>query len=194
MIATKNSTQFSDILRDALKVTWCEFVKRTTIHGLRYITDEQGNKFTRLGNTTLTFRLECKFNLSFSTLWLIVTLVGFIASNVLVNTFWLRYKDNPTQLQIDSFHKPLNWLDLPAVTICQIKHIDEARAGKFVDELLVYVEILPINYRCANNIYSLWSHCMLLYSKKLIFQNTAAKRLKNRFTKISRPGIICIYK
>lgn len=135
MIAIKNSTQFSDIFRDALKVTWCEFVERTTIHGLRYICDEQGNKFTRLGNKT--YISDCRFNLCFSTLWLIVTIVGFIASNVLVNTFWLRYKDNPTQLKIDSFHKPLNLLDLPAVTICQVKHVDEARAGKFIDELLV---------------------------------------------------------
>lgn len=56
---------------------------------------------------------------------------------MLVDTFWLRYKDNPTQLKIDSFHKPLNTLDLPAITICQVKLIDEERAGKFIDELLV---------------------------------------------------------
>ncbi|KAG4077291.1 hypothetical protein HA402_009920 [Bradysia odoriphaga] len=121
MIAIKVSTKCSDILREALKFTWLEFVERTTIHGLRYILDEQGNKFTR-------------------TLWLIVTVVGFIASNVLVDTFWLRYKANPTRLKVDSFHKPLNMLDLPAITICNGQLIDEDRARKFIDEL-----ILPSN-------------------------------------------------
>lgn len=72
-----------------------------------------------------------------STLWLIVTVVGFIASNVLVDTFWLRYKANPTRLKVDSFHQPLNMLDLPAITICQGQHIDEERARMFIDELLV---------------------------------------------------------
>lgn len=66
-----------------------------------------------------------------------MTIVGFIASNVLVDTFWLRYKDNPTRLKIDSFHRPLNALNLPAITICQVKHVDEERARKFIDGLLV---------------------------------------------------------
>lgn len=67
-----------------------------------------------------------------------MTIVGFIASNVLVDTFWLRYKENPTRLKVDSFYKPLNMLDLPAITICQVKHVDEERALNFIDQLLVW--------------------------------------------------------
>lgn len=139
MIAIKNSTKRRDILCDALTITWCEFVEHTTIHGLRYILDEQGNKFTRFG---ILKKIQfypwtdfVQFKKNFRTLWLIVTIVGFIASNVLVDTFWLRYKDNPTRLNVESFHMPFNTLDLPAITICQVKHIDEERALKFIDEL-----------------------------------------------------------
>lgn len=49
MIAVKSPIECRDIFREALKATWYEFVQRTTIHGLRYIIDKQGNKFTRLG-------------------------------------------------------------------------------------------------------------------------------------------------
>lgn len=51
MIVIKDSTSRKEIFRQALKFTWRDFVERTTIHGLRYILDKQGNKFTRLGSS-----------------------------------------------------------------------------------------------------------------------------------------------
>lgn len=48
MIAIKHSAKFRDVFWETLKITWYEFAERTTIHGLRYIRDEQGNTFTRL--------------------------------------------------------------------------------------------------------------------------------------------------
>lgn len=138
MIIIKKQTKCHQVFWEALRVTWFEFVERTTIHGLRYIIDERGNKFTRLIHKSKIFNLSfLSINLHFSALWLVVTIVGFIASNVLVDTFWLRYKDNPTRLKIDSFHKPLNILDLPAVTICQVNNMDVERAYNFVNQLLV---------------------------------------------------------
>lgn len=64
-----------------------------------------------------------------------MTFGGFIASNILVATFWERYKSNPTRLSIASTHVPLNLLKMPAITICQINRVDNNRAYTLIDKL-----------------------------------------------------------
>lgn len=80
-----------------------------------------------------------------------MTLGGFIASNLLVETFWHRYKSNPTRLSVESSHIPLNVLYMPAITICQVNRVDLKRVSVFIDtlyvfELLVYILLTLTNF------------------------------------------------
>lgn len=63
-------------------------------------------------------------------------------ANILVNVFWERYKSNPTRVNVDTNHAPLNLLDFPAVTICNIARMSYERASYVVDTMLVYKFIL----------------------------------------------------
>lgn len=60
---------------------------------------------------------------------------GFVASNLLVETFWLRYKSNPTRLSVVTKHEPITRLVLPGVTICPVDRIDIHRATQFINRL-----------------------------------------------------------
>lgn len=66
---------------------------------------------------------------------MLLTLGGFVASNLLVETFWQRYKSNPTRLSVGSSHVPLNQLILPAITFCQISRLDLSSAYSLIDRL-----------------------------------------------------------
>lgn len=59
-------------------------------------------------------------------------------ANVLVNVFWQRYKSNPTRVNVDTNHAPLNQLNFPAVTICNIARMSYDRSKYVVDTMLVF--------------------------------------------------------
>lgn len=68
-------------------------------------------------------------------LWICMVIGGFVASNLLVETFWLRYKSNPTRLSVVTKHEPITRLVLPGITICPVDRIDSQRAGHFISRL-----------------------------------------------------------
>lgn len=68
---------------------------------------------------------------------MLITLGGFVASNILVLTFWQRYKSNPTRLSVESSHVPLNQLPLPAITFCQISRVDLSSSSMLIDQMYV---------------------------------------------------------
>lgn len=71
----------------------------------------------------------------FRIIWIIMVIGGFIASNLLVETFWLRYKSNPTRLTVVTKHEPITRLRLPGITICPVDRIDLSRASTFIRTL-----------------------------------------------------------
>lgn len=93
----------------ALKETFEEFARNTSIHGVQYIVDTKGTKATRI-------------------FWAIAVTFLFIMSMVLVNVFWERYKTNPTRVNVDTNHAPLSELNFPAITICNIARMSFDRA------------------------------------------------------------------
>lgn len=93
----------------ALKETFEEFARNTSIHGVQYIVDTKGTKASKIG-------------------WAIIVSIMFILSNVLVDVFWERYKTNPTRVNVDTNHAPLSELNFPAITICNIARMSFDRA------------------------------------------------------------------
>lgn len=93
----------------ALKETFEEFARNTSIHGVQYIVDAKGTKASRI----------C---------WAIIVSIMFIVSNVLVDVFWERYKTNPTRVNVDTNHAPISELNFPAITICNIARMSFDRA------------------------------------------------------------------
>lgn len=90
--------------------------------------------------------------------WILVTIGGFVASNLLVETFWQRYKSNPTRLSVESSYVPLNQLDIPAVTFCQISRVDFNGINTLIDKLQVQ---LPKYHDTALN--TVWLRCFSLH-------------------------------
>lgn len=59
-----------------------------------------------------------------------------------MESFWLRYKSNPTRLSVGSSHVPLNQLAIPALTFCQISRVDFTRVHTLIDKLYIKFSIL----------------------------------------------------
>uniref|UniRef100_A0A1I8N521 Sodium channel protein Nach n=1 Tax=Musca domestica TaxID=7370 RepID=A0A1I8N521_MUSDO len=86
-------------LQGALKRTWCAFCATTSIHGLKYARDEDTNKYIRF-------------------LWYLITLIMFICAIIMVFTFYVDYRSNPTRMNVENDHAPIDSILFPATTIC----------------------------------------------------------------------------
>lgn len=147
------------LLSRALKEICHEFAEMSSIHGLKFIMDKQGNAFTRYIIVVWIYSSFFLFFFLFlpalhkiyRTVWILMTCGGLIASNILVATFWDRYKSNPTRLSIESTHVPLNRLFLPAITLCQINRIDYNRAFVLIDKLYKFYS-QKTNYKKNTNL------------------------------------------
>ena len=50
--------------------------------------------------------------------WVTVPFVCFMGGNALLATFLIRYKSNPTRLNVDTNHEPIGNTAFPAVIFC----------------------------------------------------------------------------
>lgn len=62
-------------------------------------------------------------------------MIAFITANILVHTFWLRYKSNPTRMNVESNHVPINNLEFPTLTLCQLNRLNYDNAQKLLKTL-----------------------------------------------------------
>lgn len=69
--------------------------------------------------------------------WLTIVVVCFIFCNILVASFWIRYKSSPTVMRIGSSHNPLSTLKLPAITFCHTNRVSTIRAMALINRLYV---------------------------------------------------------
>ncbi|XP_053966053.1 sodium channel protein Nach [Anastrepha ludens] len=102
----------------AFRRTWLAFCSSTSIHGLKYIQDRDTNKLVRF-------------------IWMLITLLMFICAIVMVITFYLDYRSNPTRMNIATDNAPVESLTFPAVTICP-------EALHNVQRIKVYLETLQL--------------------------------------------------
>lgn len=128
-----------EIFLRALKTTWDQFAIRTTIHGVRYINDPNGNIYTKSVWSSLTFfsTHSCTNLFQFSSrfLWIGLCSAALITSFSLLGTFVHQFKTNPTRVNVQSSHVPINQLPFPGVTFCNIKRIHSSRANELIDSL-----------------------------------------------------------
>lgn len=103
-------------LRTAIKITWTQFAKRTSIHGVKYVNDPKGTILTKA-------------------IWICVCIACFVIANTLVSTFWSRYKSNPTRMNIETNHGSLQEVSFPAITFCSTNRISFLKAIKLVQTL-----------------------------------------------------------
>ncbi|XP_061402428.1 sodium channel protein Nach [Musca vetustissima] len=98
-------------LQGALKRTWCAFCATTSIHGLKYARDEDTNKYIRF-------------------LWYLITVIMFICAIVMVFTFYVDYRSNPTRMNVENDHAPIDSILFPATTICPevFNNIEKSKA------------------------------------------------------------------
>ncbi|XP_004517829.1 sodium channel protein Nach [Ceratitis capitata] len=112
----KNSKQSVSPLQAALKRTWLEFCDSSSIHGLKYTQDRDTNKFVR-------------------SIWMVITLIMFICAILMVINIYLDYRSNPTRLNIEKNHAPIESLTFPAVTICPETTFNVEQSKKYLGEL-----------------------------------------------------------
>ncbi|XP_011187206.2 sodium channel protein Nach [Zeugodacus cucurbitae] len=107
----KHKKQSSSPLLAAIKRTWLAFCASSSIHGLKYTQDRDTNKVVRF-------------------IWMLITLIMFICAILMVYTFYMSYRSNPTRMNIEKDHAPVDSIIFPAVTICPetLYNIEQAKS------------------------------------------------------------------
>ncbi|XP_030388345.1 sodium channel protein Nach [Scaptodrosophila lebanonensis] len=86
-------------LSGAFGRTWNSFCATSSIHGLKYTRDEDTNRIVRF-------------------VWILISLVMFICAIIMVHTFYIDYRSNPTRMNVENDHTPVTTIYFPPVTIC----------------------------------------------------------------------------
>ncbi|CAO1344894.1 unnamed protein product [Diamesa hyperborea] len=111
----------------AASLTWDQFTSTTTIHGLKHINDPRGTKATKI-------------------FWILVPLICFMCGISLMVTFLMRYKSNPTRINVDSNFGPIRDLTFPAIILCNTNFFTESQANVLIktfelDDVELQVEL-----------------------------------------------------
>ncbi|XP_050324973.1 sodium channel protein Nach [Bactrocera neohumeralis] len=127
----------------ALKSTWLAFCASSSIHGLKYTQDRETNKIVRF-------------------IWLLITLIMFICAISMVYTFYMSYRSNPTRMNVEKDHAPIDSLIFPAVTICTETLYNIQKAKSYIGTLKLptdtntsmIMEVLPTYFGFISDDYT----------------------------------------
>jgi len=100
----------------AWTVTYEQFTSTSTIHGLKHVNDPRGTRATR-------------------SFWTLVPLICFLCAITLMITFLMRYKSNPTRINVDTNFGPISDIDFPAVIFCNPNFITDSRVENLIKTL-----------------------------------------------------------
>ncbi|XP_065368706.1 sodium channel protein Nach [Calliphora vicina] len=122
-------------LRGAIRRTWYAFCDTTSIHGLKYTKDKETNKYIRF-------------------IWMLITLLMFICAVVMVVTFYVDYRSNPTRMNVENDHAPISSLIFPPTTICPEVMYNMQKSKEFLETLILpnftsvpdILDLLDANY------------------------------------------------
>lgn len=144
MAIAKRTAQLSpekkeSVFKRALSTTWLQFSSTATIHGkvghnlieilivaassgVKHVNDPRGNTFTRV-------------------FWGFTPVFCFLCATALMATFLMRYKSNPTRINVDTNFGPISEIEFPAVTFCNPSFITDSQVAALVNSLWVQIEI-----------------------------------------------------
>lgn len=131
----KTPEKRESIFKRAFAETWVQFATTTTIHGefrkkfywnpnftassgVKHANDQRGNKLSRA-------------------FWVVTPIFCFLCACALMATFLMRYKSNPTRINVDTNFGPISEIEFPAVTFCNPNFITDSQVAALVNSLWV---------------------------------------------------------
>jgi acid-sensing ion channel, other len=109
------------LFKRSLNLTWEQFTSTTTIHGLKHVNDPRGNRFTKF-------------------FWISVPFFCFLCAIALMATFLMRYKSNPTRINVETFFGPISEIEFPSITFCNPNFITDSQVQGLIKSIEVYPE------------------------------------------------------
>lgn len=100
----------------AVKLTLRQFLERATIHGSKHILEPRANAYTKC-------------------FWIFLIIICFACAIALMSTFLIRYKSNPTRINIDTNFGPISEIEFPAVTFCNPNFIADSMVHGLINSL-----------------------------------------------------------
>ncbi|KAI9552640.1 putative amiloride-sensitive sodium channel [Daphnia sinensis] len=92
-----------------------EFCDTTSIHGLKYITEENIHVLKRV-------------------MWTLVFLGGILFSGYFCMQMWNKWEDSPVLMSLDSNRYPLKNIPFPAVTICNVNKVSKTKLLQYMED------------------------------------------------------------
>lgn len=119
MAISKNPSEITKkktgIFKRALSITCVQFTTTTSIHGLKHINDSR-SKATRF-------------------FWAFVPIVCFFFAIALMATFLMRYKSNPTRINVETNFGTIQEIEFPAVIFCNPNFITDSQVMGLIRSL-----------------------------------------------------------
>jgi acid-sensing ion channel, other len=115
-------------IRLALLETVKSFCRKTSIHGMKFIVDDETdeNEYFKLSSTRKKIS-RC--------IWFFICLLGITMACGLVITFYGKFQTRPIMTSIDTTTYPIWGLDFPGVTICNINKVYAPRTKNITEKL-----------------------------------------------------------
>jgi acid-sensing ion channel, other len=115
-------------MRLALLETVKSFCRKTTVHGMKFIVDNENdeNEYFKLSNTRKKIS-RC--------IWFVICLLGISMACALVIKFYGKFQTRPIMTSIETTTYPVWGLDFPAVTICNINKVYKPRTKNITEKL-----------------------------------------------------------
>lgn len=105
-------------LKRAVSLTWDQFSSTTSIHGVKHVNDPRGNRLTKA-------------------FWIFVPIFCLTCAIALMVTFLIRYKSNPTRINVETNFGPTSEIDFPAVIFCNPNFITDSQVHGLMKSLWV---------------------------------------------------------
>ncbi|XP_046649315.1 pickpocket protein 28-like isoform X2 [Daphnia pulicaria] len=114
MSSRKISTQSRKVCQNGGKY-FKQFCDSTSLHGLKYITEEKSHWLKRV-------------------MWTLVFLAGIFFSGYYCWQMWKKWEDSPVLMSLDSNRYPLKNIPFPAVTICNVNKVSKTKLLRVMED------------------------------------------------------------
>jgi Amiloride-sensitive sodium channel len=115
-------------LRLALLETIKSFCRKTSVHGMKFIVDEENDE-NELFKLSSTRKKVSRF------IWFLICLMGISMAIGLVVTFYGKFQTRPITTSIETTTYPIWGLDFPGVTICNINKVYSPNTRNITEKL-----------------------------------------------------------
>lgn len=118
-----------------LTATFKTFAANTSMHGVKYISDERNSPKEKLVSILFHAVIYVILLHNFRKFWAVVLIISTVGCIYMVALLWNNFISKPTRVYTETSQAATDVIPFPAVTICNTNIISKTKLKDFVSEL-----------------------------------------------------------